>query len=232
MHHQNNAMRNSLVMLSILAAGVFACGRSETTKANIIILNLEHLNPAGSTYQQESLNNPASKFIYTQNAYADSIGNQLTIQNSLPKGGLKYTAPSGEEFVYAVFWTCITNETAYPLNLKINFPDQPFKPSDSEETYCNLLFPTDKMTPEKESFFDYGLANMNASLDHLFNQPSELSTLIEPKASHTFYVVSLCNQGVKGTIRAELSLREQMLYYRLNNKEIPCGEISFQQLKN
>jgi hypothetical protein len=56
-----------------------------------------------------------------------------------------------------------------------------------------------------------------------------LKRTINPKRSTTFYVVTLSNRGVDGTIRAGLSLKEQNLFYRINDKEIHCGKIN---LKN
>src|ERR1700712_1062172 len=63
-----------------------------------------------------------SGWIYTKYEYTDSIGKRLIIQNSFPRGGMKYTDPDGEVYVYAVFWTRIINETDNPLELKIHFP--------------------------------------------------------------------------------------------------------------
>ena len=53
--------------------------------------------------------------------YADSIGKRLVIQNSFPKGGIKYTDSNGEVYVYAVFWTRIINETDNPFNHSVFF---------------------------------------------------------------------------------------------------------------
>ena len=52
----------------------------------------------------------AQKF-HTEYKYSDSTNNGITIQNSYPKGGQKYTGPMGKEYIYVVFWTCVTNET-------------------------------------------------------------------------------------------------------------------------
>ena len=63
-----------------------------------------------------------SGWIDTKYEYTDSTGASLIIQNSLPKGGTKYTGPNGEVYNYVVFWTRIINETDHPLELKIDFP--------------------------------------------------------------------------------------------------------------
>ena len=44
----------------------------------------------------------------------------VRVQNSLPKGG-PYTDPAGNRFGYGIFWTRIVNESAFPLELTINF---------------------------------------------------------------------------------------------------------------
>lgn len=55
------------------------------------------------------------KNIDTKYVYSDPSGHNLIIENSLPRGGLKYTDPLGEVYVYAVFWTRIINETNNPF---------------------------------------------------------------------------------------------------------------------
>jgi hypothetical protein len=56
-----------------------------------------------------------------------------------------------------------------------------------------------------------------------------LKRTINPKETSTFYVVTLFNKGVDGILRTGLSLKEQNLFYRINDKEIHCGKIN---LKN
>lgn len=74
----------------------------------------------GSKSTPESVNIETSKSvkniqndknIYTKYEYADSKGGNLIIQNSFPKGGTKYIAPTGEVYYYTVFFTRIINET-------------------------------------------------------------------------------------------------------------------------
>ena len=48
-------------------------------------------------------------------------GASLIIQNSFPRGGVKYTDPDGEVYYYAVFFTRIINETDNPFELTIDF---------------------------------------------------------------------------------------------------------------
>ena len=72
--------------------------------------------------KSETTDASTSRWIYTKYEYTDSIGKRLILQNSLPKGGLKYTDPNGKVYVYAVFWTRIINGTDNPLELMMGFP--------------------------------------------------------------------------------------------------------------
>ena len=166
------------------------------------------------------------KYIDTQNEYTDSIGNRVIIQNSFPKGGLKYTDTNGKDFVYAIFWTHITNETANLLELKINFPADSFELPSSTDISFKIFLPSEAMTPDKLPLFNYGLSGLESLLDNGFHNSSSLKKTINPNGSCMFYVVTLFNQGVEGVVRAELSLKEQNLFYRINDKEINCGQIN------
>ena len=52
---------------------------------------------------------------------------------------------------------------------------------------------------------------------------------VNSKESSAFYVVTLFNKGVDGTLRTGLSLNGQNLFYRINDKEIHCGMITFKK---
>jgi hypothetical protein len=166
---------------------------------------------------------------HTTYEYAESNGTRLVIQNSFPKSGTNYTDPNGKKYVYAVFWTQIINETFDPLELTIDFPLDSFEIPSSSGNYMRLLLPSDTMTIDKEPLYDYGLT-IKSFLDNNRHQSSSLKRTIPPKGSSTFYVVALSNKGVGGTIRAGLSLKEQDLFYRVNDKEIRCGKINLKNL--
>lgn len=40
---------------------------------------------------------------HTKYEYTDSMGKSLIIQNSFPRGGIKYTDPTREVYMYAIF---------------------------------------------------------------------------------------------------------------------------------
>jgi hypothetical protein len=168
--------------------------------------------------------NSTQNYVYSKYEYPDSTGAALTIHNSLPKSGIRYTGPDGEKFVYAVFWTRITNNTAKPFELKINFPLDSFEVPTSSANHIKLLLPPDIMTIDKEPKFDYGLA-VKSFLDQGINKSSSLTRTINPNESSGFYVLTLANRGVNGTLRTELYIKDQSLFYKINDKEIHCGMI-------
>jgi hypothetical protein len=195
---------------------------------------------------QSSKSTPETVDIETVNSvrkyeYADSMGKRLIIHNSFPKSGGSYTDPNGKKYVYAVFWTRITNETINPIELTIDFPLDSFEIPSSSDNYMKLLLPSDTMTIEKEPLYDYGLP-IKSFLDTGINKSYSLKRTINPKESTTFYVVLLSNKGVDGTLRTGLSLKGQNLFYKISayksisghplmdEKEINCGSINLNNL--
>jgi hypothetical protein len=168
--------------------------------------------------------------IHTKHEYTNSIGKRLVIQNSLPKAGPRYTDPNGKEYVYAVFWTRIINETENPIEVTIDFPIDSFQIPSASGLYMKLLLPSDTMTIDKEFLYDYGL-EIKSFLDNYRYKSSSLKRIIHPKSSSAFYVVALSNRGVDGVLRTELSLKGSNLFYKINDKEIPCGSISLKKLR-
>ncbi|MES1217331.1 MAG: hypothetical protein ABUT20_17600 [Bacteroidota bacterium] len=92
------------------------------------------------------------------------------------------------------------------------------------------LLPSDTMTIDKEPLYDYGLA-IKSFLDNYLHKSSSLKRTIQPNSSSGFYVVTLSNRGVDGTLRAGLSLKVQNLFYTINDKEILCGKINLKNLR-
>jgi hypothetical protein len=81
------------------------------------------------------------------------------------------------------------------------------------------------MTPDKEPLPFYGLIGLKYFLDYGLHKPSSLKKPINPKQSSGFYVVILSDRGLDGILRTGLSLKEQDLFYRINDKEIHCGKV-------
>ena len=161
---------------------------------------------------------------HTEFKYVNSINKGITIKNSYPKGGEKYTDPNGKEYVSVVFWTCITNETDSDLEITINFPIDPIMVQSSPDINFNFYLPKEEMNIEKAGLYGYGL-DLKSFLDKNIDRPSELLVTISPKDSHSFYVVALSDRGVNGVVRAGFELQKQELIYKINNFQIKCGQV-------
>lgn len=168
----------------------------------------------------------STKYVDTEYKYPDAAKTDLIIQNSMPKSGIHYTDPKGKKYVYAVFWTQITNKTNKTLEINIDFPVDSFEFPPSSGNYFKLLLPSDTITLQKRDLYDYGL-KIKPFLDHNIHKASSLKRTINPNESSGFYVVPLSNRGTNSTLRTGFRLKGQNLYYRINNKEIPCGKINW-----
>ncbi|MEP6727600.1 MAG: hypothetical protein ABJC98_17395 [Bacteroidota bacterium] len=184
----------------------------------------------------------SSASIETKYEYTDAMGKLIIIQNSLPRGGTKYTDPDGDVYNYVVFFTQIINETGNPLELKIDFPVNSYEVPSLPGKYFKILVPPDTMTPDKEPLFNYGLTDLESFLNNGIHNPSSLKRTIDPKDSSGFYVVMRCLiEGAHGTMRTGLSLKGQDLFYRIkidgsksntrsSDKEIHVGSINLKNL--
>lgn len=228
-------MKKNIIILSFATIGLFSC--KQDSKLTSQSLNIKKSNSVKNIQNDKN--------IYTKYEYADSKGGNLIIQNSFPKGGTKYTAPDGEVYYYAVFFTRIINETDNPLELKISFPADSYELPSLPGEYFKILLPPNKMTLDKEPLFNYGLTELESFLDNNRNKSSALNSIIGPKNSTYFYVLRL--NSVKsdlqsnGSIRAEFSLKNQNLYFNVKNDgsktnsessdiEIYCGSINFKNV--
>ena len=199
-------------------------------------------DPPKEKIKSETKDVSTSGWIDTKYEYTDSNGASLIIQNSFPRGGVKYTDPNGEVYYYAVFWTQLINGTDNPLELKINFPIDSYEVPSLPGKYFEILVPADTMTLDKFPLFNYGLTDLKSFLDNSIHKLSSLKRTINPKESSGFYVVMLCLiEGAHGTMRTGLSLKGQNLSYRIkldgsksnsksNDKEIHCGSINLKNL--
>jgi hypothetical protein len=217
-------MKKNILILIIATTGLFSCRQGSKSTPDTV--NTKTLNSTKNVQSQK----PYEKYIDNKYEYTDSIGMRIIIQNSLPRGGLKYTDPNGKVYVYAVFWTRIINGTVNPFELTINFPVDSYELPSSPGRYFKILLPSDTMTLDKVNLFNYGLTDLESFLDNDIHKSSSLKRTINPKESSIFYVVTLFNKGVDGTLRTGLSLKEQNLFYRINDKEIYCGKINLKKL--
>ncbi|MCX8472006.1 MAG: hypothetical protein ORN85_00010 [Sediminibacterium sp.] len=172
----------------------------------------------------------AQTSIDTESKYPRSDVKGVIIQNSLPKGGLQYTDQNGKVYVYTIFWTRIINETDKSFTITIDFPEDSFELASSAGRYFKLLLPNDTMALEKEKLFNYGLTNLESFLNKNLGKKSTLKRTINPKQSNAFYIVTLFNRGVDGTLRTGLTIKGENCFYRINDKEVHCGKINFKKL--
>ena len=220
-----------LLSMSVLCT---SCGqnKSDLSKKNIRSGNK---NVVTSTLSNE-------KYNHTQYEYTDAMASSLIIQNGGPKGGAKYTAPNGEVYNYAIFWTRLINDTEKPLKLNIVFPVNTYEIPSLPGKYLKILIPPDTMTLDKEPLPYFGLTDLNSFFDNHLHKSSFLKRTINPKESNGFFVVILClTEGAHGTMRTGLNLKGQNLFYSVkidgsksntksDDKEIQCGSINLQNL--
>lgn len=165
------------------------------------------------------------QFIDTKYVYSNALDKTLIIENSFPKGGLEYTDLLGNTFVYAIFWTRISNSMDQPFDFSIHFPADSFLLPNSSDNYCRIVLPKAKMSLDKAPMFNYGLSNLAVVLDPVVDQPSVFESIIPPMTSGMFYVITLFDHGIEGKIRAGLSIQDQNLIYTINDTTIHCGVI-------
>lgn len=230
-------MKKSLIISILAITWLCSCEQRSNSKTGKLAIESEIEASINNNKKQLSHYHDSEKFIYTDTTYASSKGKGITIQNSLPKGGgiapdgKQYFDSSGKSYAFAVFWTRIINETNTPLELNINFPADSFAILTPPDSYLKLFLPTDKLTYDKLSSYNYGLTGIKSFLDTNFNKATKLQKKINPNEEHIFYVTTLSYQA-SGTPRAALILKEQDLYYRMSISPngsgiIPCGQIAF-----
>ena len=219
-------MKKNTLLLIWLTFCLFSCNQNSKS-------TLEKNNQSEKT---------SDKNVYTKYKYTNSEGGSITIENSLPKGGLKYTDVKGEIYNYVVFWTRIMNQTDNTLKLNINFPLNSYKVPSLPGKYYEILIPSDTMTIEKSPLYLYGLTNFETFLNNNIHKESNLKRTINSKESTGFYVVMLClSEGAHGTMRTELNLEEENLFYKVkvdgsntnnksSDKQIRCGNINLKNL--
>ncbi len=208
----------------------------------IFCLSSCNQNSKSTTKKNEQSEKTIDKNIYSEYTYINPGGGKIIIQNSLPKGGMKYTDVKGKIYNYGVFWTQIINETDNALQLNISFPLDSYEVPSLTSEYFEILIPSDTMTIEKSPLYLYGLTNFKTFLDNNIHKESILERTINSKESTGFYVVILClSEGAHGTMRTELNLKEENLFYRLkvdgsnsnkksSDKQIHCGSINLKNL--
>lgn len=160
----------------------------------------------------------------TKWVYEDAEGRELSIENSLPRGGLSYTAPNGQEFVYAVFWNRISNETDSPYEIELDFHEKKYELVSSPGRFFTIHMPPDTMTAQGEHEFNYGL-DIEPYLDAHRQDPAGLRKTIRAGDTTGFYIVLLFNTWVDGPLRTGLRIVGQDIFYSVHDMDILCGKI-------
>ncbi|MGK7390258.1 MAG: hypothetical protein ACNS60_07900 [Candidatus Cyclobacteriaceae bacterium M2_1C_046] len=229
-------MRKKLIISLLTITWICSCGQRSNSKIGKIAIESEIEASTKNNNKQLSQNHDIERYIYTDTTYTSSTGKEITIQNSLPKGGgiapdgTQYFDSSGKRYAFAVFWTRIINETNTPLELNIDFPADSFAIFTPPDSYLKLFLPTNTLTYDKLSTYNYGLTGIKSFLDTHFNKATNCKKTIDPNEEHIFYVATLSYQA-SGTPRAALILKDQDLYYRMSISPsgsgiIPCGKLA------
>ena len=234
MVEQPHNMIKNLILLTLITTGLCSCGPTGKSKPDQVSIDLETVDSIAVNRNLEAskAEKGERQNIDTEFKYADSAGKDVIIQNSLPKGG-SYTNPTGNRFGYGIFWTRVINETDAPFELTVNFPADSFTIIPQHDSYLKLFLPPGKMTPDKESLYDYGATGLKTFMDTGLNKPTMLQKTINPKEEHIFYTGMLLRVPNNGPVRTGLVLKEQELFYRisiaqqLDSALIPCGQIIF-----
>lgn len=206
-----------LTILTLLTISLTATGQTTPRLSG-------NLFPPAPQKNKTTLTLYPGRFVDTEARYTDSRGVDVVIQNSLPKGG-GYVDPTGASTGYTIRWIRVINETTTPLELLINFPGDPFGMLRSPESCYVLFLPPDTMRLEKESLYDYGATGLKSFLETGVTKPTMLQRTINPKEECLFYIGTLFFCPANGPSRGELVLKEQGLFYRMNDMEIHCGQI-------
>lgn len=225
MQAKKNTIYTALILIFI-----FSCGYERRHKPDEIKVNSELLLNSKKNDEKNRLKKSSnSDNIDTEYKYINEKGNSVIVENSYPRGGQVYTDSRGKRYIYAVFWTRITNNTTDTLKLTIAFLEDYYLPSLPNRVF-NLLIPTETFIKEKEAPTNYGL-NLERCLDKHLYEKNEFRKIIKPINSNGFYVVALFNKGVEGTLRTGLIIENDNLFYHVNNELISCGKINLKQLK-
>lgn len=171
---------------------------------------------------------PPRNWIDTENRHTDSIGKELVIHNSLPRGGGPVLNLGSKKYSYVVFFTRLVNESSKPLELSIQFPTDSFAIFRSHSSHVRIFLPADTMTLNKINSTDFGLTNLQSLLDKKLAGSKQLKKTIPPAGEWLFYSLVLINNA-QGTARSAYVVKGNDLFYKIKIGEdsalIPCGRL-------
>lgn len=221
-------MKKLLLMFIVMTAILNSCRQERNSNEGKVSIELKESQLFIETDNQTRTDVSKQNNVDTKFVYANENGQELIIENSYPRGGLKYSDPMGVEYVYAVFWTRVTNNTSEPVELTMEFLEKSYQLPSAPDRIFKLLIPSDTLTLKKETLTNYGL-DVNKYLNSHLHTQNRFKRTIKPNDSSGLYVVTLFNQGVNGTLRSGLKINGDRLLYRVNDKTIDCGEIGLKK---
>lgn len=153
----------------IMTTVLYSCGQEHKTTSVKVSKDLKKPTTLVNTEIQTPVNIPEQQNVDTKYVYVDTNDQNLIIENSYPRGGLRYTDLNGIKYVYAVFWTRITNETDSPFEFTMEFTEDTYELPSSQGRFFKLFIPSDTITADKEPLFNYGL-DLEKYLDNNINK--------------------------------------------------------------
>lgn len=218
-----------ITFLIIISSGFYSCFKNIKSKD---FIPGQHSQIDSVINNEEQTKYNSDSYLDTEFKYTDAAGNDIIIQNSLPKGvgdidGFwGYTDSEGQFYSYGILWSKVMNNTSSPIKLSIHFP------SDLHTAYSDfkLFLPSDTMTEEKVSMYNFGIKGLKSFLDINFNKPTSLEKELLPQEAIQFYV-ALLSKNIDGVLRTGFFLKEQELFYKISIRpqfdsiSFSCGEI-------
>ncbi len=211
--------------------GLGSCGKDQKSTSDKVDIKTIRSTESIVISTQQNSNKDYEKFIDTKFEYVDSIGRSLIIENSLPRGGLNYTDKYEKDYIYFIFWSKITNETNNCFEFKLEFSKDNYELPSSSDNKFKIMFAREKMEIDKLQLFDYGLSNLKMTLDNELQNSYKLQGTINSNETNSFYVIILFEKSLEEIVRTGLRLKDNNLYYRVNDKEIYSGKYNIKNLK-
>lgn len=144
-------LKTQIHLLLLASIAVFSCGRSQDPAGPMAPETGGAAERPVTLMAREKATPEKGQYTNTKWVYEDADGRKLSIENSLPRGGLSYTAPNGEEFVYAVFWNRISNDTDSSYEIELDFYEEKYELVSSPGRIFTIHMPPDTMTEQQKT---------------------------------------------------------------------------------
>ena len=221
-------MKPTKLFILLIATLFVSCQREAKPELD---MSTPSIAPADTTESVYPTIPADSDDIDTRYVYATANKDSLIIENSFPRGGLKYRDAFGDEYVFAAFWSQIRNNTGNPVEISLNAPGDPTPVPSSPGSNVYFVLPQEEMNSAKLSMMHFGLTNPDMMVQYDLGKPSSLQKVIPAGEARAFYMATFYREGIKGRGRAGLSIKNDAFYYRVNDAEIEFGSISLKGLE-